>query len=401
VPTLALTPSSPARDTGVSGGEVPPTDARGVARVAAPDRGSFEFGPPLPAADLFVTKSDGMATAVPGQVLTYTISVGNAGSNDVNGAMVSDTLPSGLSGASWTCSAAGGASCGSSSGAGSISQTVNLPVSSTVTYTLTATVAPSAATVRNTASVAVPAGFSDPNLANHDATDDDLLLCNPYAVVVPDGRITVGTLGVGATTWYLASLRIGSSYSAEFTNRAGAAGAPTLTVFRGDDGCLGTTSAIVRDTTAIDPTSGASARASFTASGTDPRYRFRVVNGTGASLSYTMSIAETVLFSPAWSTNGSYDTYYSLQNTTGGLISGTLTLHDVSGAVVGTAAITITPGQAIATNTAALGVVRNRTGTAQLIHDGPPGAVIAEAAIANFTLATAYVQPVRFLPARQ
>ena len=67
----------------------------------------------------------GVATAVPGQVLTYTINVGNAGSNDVNGATVSDTLPSGLTGVTWTCAAAGGASCGSSSGAVSISETVS------------------------------------------------------------------------------------------------------------------------------------------------------------------------------------------------------------------------------------------------------------------------------------
>ena len=43
VPTLALTSASPARDTAVTTAEVPPTDARGLARVGPPDRGSFEF----------------------------------------------------------------------------------------------------------------------------------------------------------------------------------------------------------------------------------------------------------------------------------------------------------------------------------------------------------------------
>jgi hypothetical protein len=43
VPTLALTSASPARDTGVTTGEVPTTDARGSARSGPPDRGSFEI----------------------------------------------------------------------------------------------------------------------------------------------------------------------------------------------------------------------------------------------------------------------------------------------------------------------------------------------------------------------
>ena len=47
VSTLALTVGSPAANTGVATGEVPPTDARGRGRAGAPDRGSFELnGPP-------------------------------------------------------------------------------------------------------------------------------------------------------------------------------------------------------------------------------------------------------------------------------------------------------------------------------------------------------------------
>lgn len=510
IPTIALTPPSPARDTGVSGGEVPPTDARGAARVGAPDRGSFELEVPSigisdaavaegnagtvlaaftvtmsrtsvqpvtvqwatvndtatapsdyvaasgqvltfspgqlsqpvsvavngdtvdeadetffvnlsnpsasatlgdaqgigtivdddPSADLFVTKTDGVETAAPGQMLTYTSAVGNAGPNDAAGATVSDPLPSGLTAASWTCVATGGASCGSASGSGSISQTVGLPVGGTVTYTLTATVAPVPATVRNTATVTVPPNFAELNPSNNGATDDDLLVCDAYTVVVPDGRLTATSLGAGATAWHLASLRIGSSYSAEFTNRTGG-GAPMLTVFRGDDGCGATSTAVVRDTTAADPPSGASGRVSFTGEGADARYRLRLVNGTGSTLSYTLSIAETTLFSPAWSTNATFDTYYSFQNTTNADVAGTLTLLDVAGTVVATSALDIPAGRTIAANTSSLGVVRNRTGTARLSHDGPPGSVVVESAIANFTFASPYVQPVRFVPARE
>ena len=51
------------------------------------------------------------------------------------------------------------------------------------------------------------------------------------------------------------------------------------------------------------------------------------------------------MFSPAWSTNGSFDTFYSFLNTT--------------------------------------------------------GSIVAEEAIANFTISPAYVQPVKFLPVRE
>lgn len=45
VPTVAIAAGSPARDFGVSAAEVPPTDARLVARVGAPDSGSYELDP--------------------------------------------------------------------------------------------------------------------------------------------------------------------------------------------------------------------------------------------------------------------------------------------------------------------------------------------------------------------
>jgi hypothetical protein len=45
VPTVAIASTSPARDHGVVAAEVPASDARGVARVGAPDSGAFEFDP--------------------------------------------------------------------------------------------------------------------------------------------------------------------------------------------------------------------------------------------------------------------------------------------------------------------------------------------------------------------
>ena len=107
------------------------------------------------------------------------------------------------------------------------------------------------------------------------------------------------------------------------------------------------------------------------------------------------------MYSPAWTTNGTFDTYYSFQNTTGAPVSGTLTLSDGTGTVLSTFGLSIPAGQTASTNTASIGVPRGRTGTAKFTHDGPPGAVVAEAAIANFSYNPAYVQPVKFQAVRE
>ena len=125
-------------------------------------------------ADLGVIKTDGQTTAVPGQPVTYTITVVNAGPTAVTGATVSDPVPAVLLGSTWTCSASPGSTC-TASGSGSINDTVNLLAGGTATYALTGTVDPAASGMLvNTATVTAPAGV-DPNPANDSATDIDTL----------------------------------------------------------------------------------------------------------------------------------------------------------------------------------------------------------------------------------
>ena len=126
-------------------------------------------------ADLSITKTDGVTTAVPGNSISYTILVANNGPSAVTGATVSDTMPSDLTGVTWTCSGSGGASC-SGSGSGNISDTVNIPVGGTATYTVTGTVSASASdSLSNTATVTAPSGTPDPTPGNNSATDTDTL----------------------------------------------------------------------------------------------------------------------------------------------------------------------------------------------------------------------------------
>ena len=232
-----------------------------------------------------------------------------------------------------------------------------------------------------------------PSLAGAEGT-----ACGSETVIVPDGRITTSTIPVGVTFFYKITSRVGSAYSAEFHNVLGpAVQTPgTLTVYS-DTGCSVTVTPT--NTAAVDPGDVNGARVSFTS--TTPQTIFTLNNGSGGPLTYSFTVSDTTMFSPAWSTNGTYDTFYSLHNTTNATCTGTLTLRDTGGAVVTTAAITVASGATTATNTVALGTVRNTTGTARLTHNCPPGGILAEAAIANFTISpTPYFQFIHFQSVR-
>ena len=132
------------------------------------------------AADLAITKTDGLTLVSRGGAVRYTIVASNPGPNAVTGAVIADAFPNTLSGSiSWTCTTTGGATCGgSASGSGTINRTVNMPVGSTVTFTTTSGSVSSSTiqtSLSNTATVTVPAGYLDTNAANNSATDTDTI----------------------------------------------------------------------------------------------------------------------------------------------------------------------------------------------------------------------------------
>jgi uncharacterized repeat protein (TIGR01451 family) len=138
------------------------------------------------AADLSITKDDGRTFYRPGQSLTYTIVVSNAGPDTATGATVTDTFPAALTGVAWTCTASAGSSCAAPSGTGNINTTVTLLMSGTATFTVTATAALTATgSIANTAAVAAPGGVTDPNPANNSATDTDTRQGGNYYAVQP------------------------------------------------------------------------------------------------------------------------------------------------------------------------------------------------------------------------
>jgi uncharacterized repeat protein (TIGR01451 family) len=183
--TYVLTAATDPLATGTLSNTVSVTPPPGVVDLDSSNNSATDSDVLLPPADLAITKTDGQTTAQRGSTITYTIVASNAGPTPAAGATVTDLVPGALTGAAWTCIGAAGGTC-TASGTGSISDTVNLPAGGAVTYTLTATVSSSAPSlIVNTASVAVPPGVGDPNLANNSAIDEDLVPGADFHTVEP------------------------------------------------------------------------------------------------------------------------------------------------------------------------------------------------------------------------
>ncbi len=157
-----------------------------------------------------LTITDNLDAAQLGDVLTYVISITNAGPSDAGITGISDSLPVQLAGTSWTCGGTGGATCKAVSGNSMLNnQTATVPAGGTVTYLYTATVTNDNAMDQftNTATAIVSAG--DPN-PNKSASDTDRLvvflngfeggqpLAMPVAVTGGSGDSFAVQLGVDA-----------------------------------------------------------------------------------------------------------------------------------------------------------------------------------------------------------
>jgi uncharacterized repeat protein (TIGR01451 family) len=180
-----LSAGSPAKDAGAAGKGAIAAPATDIDRQGRPAGTGFDIGAdevPVPAsADLAIAKTDGQATVTAGGAVAYTITVTNNGPDGIVGAIVTDVLPAQLTSVSWTCTPA--ASCiqgGGGYGTGNINAnkvTLNLANGGSAIFAVTATVSPVATgTLVNTATVAVPAGATDPGSGNNSATDTDTIL---------------------------------------------------------------------------------------------------------------------------------------------------------------------------------------------------------------------------------
>jgi hypothetical protein len=225
--------------------------------------------------------------------------------------------------------------------------------------------------------------------------------CGRFVEVVPDGRLLTDT--VDATQDVRITFRAvpGRSYSIEIV-QVDFLDTVSVLVGPANNPCPIADVAGLNDTPGADPVVDALTvrRASFTEStGGAPFHVLRVTSSTTSPITY--SVSDTTMFSPAWTTNGTYDTYWSFQNTTRLAVNTVLTLRDPAGVVVQNVPFMIPALGIFGTNTASLLVPRNKVGNATLTHDGPPASVLIKANQANFASSPPFIELVPFEAVRQ
>lgn len=166
--------------------------------------------------DIVVTKTSPTTTYVPGQQVTYEITVRNDSPlYGVNSITVSDIMPSGLQNVSYYATPSGSAvetlvsTSSSSPSTGDITDTIYLPVGGSITYHVTATAAPGiSGDLVNTVKVKEPSNFSDVNTAELTASVTlKSTVCyikpnlNGTTLETPHGITALGRAGDTSSRW--------------------------------------------------------------------------------------------------------------------------------------------------------------------------------------------------------
>jgi uncharacterized repeat protein (TIGR01451 family) len=121
-------------------------------------------------ADLSINKV-GPSEIRAGVLMSYTLTVRNAGPSTASSVVVSDTLPPIYISASWRCTAGSGAACAEELGGPNLNSGGSIPPGGVLTYTITMRPRFDATgIVTNTATVSAGAGATDPNSANNSST---------------------------------------------------------------------------------------------------------------------------------------------------------------------------------------------------------------------------------------
>ncbi len=211
--------------------------------------------------------------------------------------------------------------------------------------------------------------------------------CGYPQPLVPDGRLGLSQYYPAYTTYYWAFSAIaGHSYAVEaFAEQDGQFYVPAPVVFASYTECTHDLSSLSTTNTSYwDPAVVWSQRRTFVApaSGT---YYLKVQNSDATYHYFRVGLTDTTMFNPRWTTFSGYDTQFGLYNTSNYTVTGTLTVIDNAGTVLGTFAFTIQPGRMALRSTipSDLNIPRNKFGTATFAHNGPLGAIIGDAYYIN------------------
>jgi hypothetical protein len=142
-------------------------------------------------ADLSIVKTSSLSLGASG-LIQYTLQVANAGPVGAIGAVVADTFPASLSNINWTCTPSGAGAACPATGSGNINAQVDLASGTSVVFAITAQLPASPpGAIANTATVAVPAGLTDPVPGNNSSSVTDTLglFSNGFEPVTAPGLV--------------------------------------------------------------------------------------------------------------------------------------------------------------------------------------------------------------------
>jgi uncharacterized repeat protein (TIGR01451 family) len=354
------------------------TPAPGVTDPSPGNNAATDTDTLTPQADFSVTKTDGQLVATPGAPIQYTIVVRQNGPSAAGAATVTDTVPSEITGASWTCTASGGSTC-PANGSGSIATPVTLALGGTATFTLSGTVSAGATgSLANTASVAAPGSVTDPFTGNDQATDTDNVSLEMSELV--HATTTTRAFGSASTEhFYWLAQQPFASYEIVVDATSGDVG-PTLQLARlGGDG-----------TTVLQSAVGASAigfsrSLRFTNDSPAPKTGelIRVASGScgtscGSDDVYRIRLRETTGRIARFNNSATQGTVVILQNTSTGTVTGNLRFWRANGTLAAAQAFTIASRGLAVVNTTAIAGLSGTSGSVTIEHDGPYGALVGK-----------------------
>jgi uncharacterized repeat protein (TIGR01451 family) len=161
---------------------------------------------PIMDADLSVTKVAVVSSAAPGDPITYTITVSNAGPDDAPQTVVADMFPAGLINVTWTCMATAGSTC-TAMGMGDINDLADILAGGSVTYTVMATVDPNfSGSISNTVTITPGPNVVDPTPGDQTSTADVGVIQNPLEIPTL-GQLGIALLALGLAVAALIALR--------------------------------------------------------------------------------------------------------------------------------------------------------------------------------------------------